>query len=321
MDLYYGNRVRKSIITWRVIPYIVSLLIASTLLLSLLAPYDKPEGGVLGWLLPIAALYAPYTYAANLVVALLWMVARRRFAIPLLALSIIATFNIDRYYNILIIAGLPQSSGGVTITMQNCEGLETIDYQGDIITLQRFKGEIDLEKYNQHRYGELFTLSRYPIAGRDSLDNMAQITDLIYRGDTIRIINAQLQRSLITDSEYDDEQMSLWFREYGERSSLRALEAERIDSLVRYSPYKVIVTVAMEDVAQSYTYNILTENLTDSYMDNKYLHSQHNNYIRGREQHRLGYIFTSDGIEPLNYSDSESESDHRKITLYAKIKR
>ncbi len=339
MELYYGDRVKRKWSGWWLLLYLLSTLVAASLLLSLLAPYIKAEDGWMLWLLPLAGLYAPYIYLLTSIIALIWLIARQWFCIPLLLVMACASLNIDKYYNNPLV-NVESVERGVVITTLNCSEVQSSDsllttiarYRTDIITLQSVDSqsieqllsvnkESSLNRYNLHSHAGLLTMSRYPIVNRDSLDYIAQITDIIFRGDTLRIVNAQLQRSLLTQKEYDDERFALWVGEYGERARERSIHSERIDSLVSASPYRLILTVAMEDVAQSYTYNTLTNNLGDSYCRSEYISSANNNYTRGREQHRLEYIMYSDGLEPTRYTDQECGSHHRAVAVRLRVSR
>ena len=190
--------------------------------------------------------------------------------------------------------------------------------------LKSLDGDSSLNAYTQSRLGELVIMSRYPIVAQDSIWSdesgiVAQVADVIISRDTVRFINAQLTQSLLTQRQYDDERRQLWFAEYGVRAELRSREATIIDSAVMSSPHRVIMAVAMEDVASSYTYHQITNSLEDAFVGSG--NPIADNYIIGRERYRLEYIMVSEGVERRRYHvrDFDEWSAHQMVEVDFKL--
>ncbi len=312
-------------------------------MLVIAATYVAPEGG---WFFPVISLFAPYIYMVTFALALWWLAIRRwQIAFMLFIVIGIASMWLNGYYNVALLNRFDvQSTRGifrvVSFNATNDTGLrrhadsvaQYLSVSGaQIVALQRVDDEVatklegsrSLAAFEQYRLGEMMILSRYDILNRDSIwversGSIAQIADVVVSKDTLRIINAQLTQSLLTQREYDDERRSLWMDEYGVRAEQRAAEAEVIDSVAVASPYRVILAVAMEDVASSYTYNRIASNLHDTFVGSGNVSA--NNYL-GRHKQRLEYILISDRVacSAFYVNDYINWSPHQMVSVDLKI--
>ncbi len=163
------------------------------------------------------------------------------------------------------------------------------------------------------------------IAFKESL-NGCIFTDLVIRGDTIRIYNCHLQ-SVRLRKDYNDLLDSLIFN-YSEKQldelkevSVRMRQAyiqraEQVDILARHinaSPYPVIVCGDFNDTPVSYAYKKISKDLKDAFViaGNGIGHSFRGNlpYVR------IDYILCGDPFKIIDYNTEKVRwSDHYPVT-------
>lgn len=139
---------------------------------------------------------------------------------------------------------------------------------------------------NQSRriYSGLATFSRYPIVKKEKIQyksehNVSIFSDIVYLGDTIRVLNNHLESNRLNPQERDiakllddgtsrDEIVShslLLQSKLGAAMKIRARQAEAIRYTISRTKHHVIVAGDFNDVPQSYTYRIISSGLTDAY--------------------------------------------------------
>jgi endonuclease/exonuclease/phosphatase family metal-dependent hydrolase len=174
------------------------------------------------------------------------------------------------------------------------------------------------------------TFSRYPIIHKDFIKfkeslNGSMYSDIIFRGDTIRIYNCHLQ-SIRLRKDYNDLVDSLIFN-YSEKQldELKDVttrmkqayiqRADQVDQLAKHtstSPYPFIICGDFNDTPVSYTYNKLSKNLKDAFIE---AGSGVGNTYRGNLPYvRIDYVFYSPAFTAHHYHTERNKlSDHYPV--------
>jgi len=171
------------------------------------------------------------------------------------------------------------------------------------------------------------TFSKYPIVKKKMIDfkeslNGAISSDIIIRNDTIRIFNCHLQ-SIRLRNDYNDLLDNLLFNYSDEKlDELKDLSvrmrqayiqrADQVDTLAVYissSPFPVIVCGDFNDTPVSYTYEKLTRNLKDAFIQSG---SGIGNTFRGNFPYvRIDYVLYSEPFRSHHYhTERVNWSDH-----------
>lgn len=221
----------------------------------------------------------------------------------------------------------------------------------DIICLQEFPREAQgikavdtlLEgRFEKYYYAEAVeggeyvvrTYSRYPIIRQGSVAGegrgTSQWCDIVYNQyDTIRIFNNHLYTMSITpdDTEniargkilQDGDRMRSIVNRIADNSSIRASHVDTLRYIMDNTPYRHIVCGDFNDTPMSYVYNLLSENLYDTFVERGNGYGYTFRPMRGML--RIDYILRSEGLESLGYSADESAtlSDHLPVVARLKI--
>ncbi len=237
MDYYdsgYKTIGKKRALLWiitRYIFFVVSVVAALTLALTLLAPIVSPEV----WRgFSILGLIAPFIYITNFVVAMVLVIRLKwRFAIPIIILLLLGSGNISRFAKMNINKQYNTSNyrGTVKVMSYNLRSHVRDDKQwssGDIanyldyvapdifcaqeLRSQKFEENLPskFKNYNRATYCELGIYTRYPIIQRSQeqppLGVKGEISysmwvDVKIGGDTLRIFNFHLTSTMISDDD------------------------------------------------------------------------------------------------------------------------
>ena len=184
-------------------------------------------------------------------------------------------------------------------------------------------------KNSNTNYG-IATYSKYPIINRGTISfentsNMSIYTDVIIKKDTVRVFNNHLQSirfnknnySFINNSKNLDEKTKI--REVKdiiirlrEAFIKRATQAEILSIHIKRSPYPVIVCGDFNDTPVSYTYNKLTRNLNDAFIESG---SGIGNTFRGNFPYvRIDYVLYSEPFRSHHYhTEKVNWSDHYPV--------
>jgi vancomycin resistance protein VanJ len=171
------------------------------------------------------------------------------------------------------------------------------------------------------------TFSKYPIVRKKMINFNASLngsiySDLVIHDDTIRIYNCHLQ-SIRLRRDYNDLFDSLIFNYSGKHlDELKDISArmrqayiqraEQVDILAKHiqsSPYPVIVCGDFNDTPVSYTYNKLSKNLQDAFIESG---SGIGNTFRGNFPYvRIDYVLYSAPLKLHHYhTEKVNWSDH-----------
>ncbi len=176
------------------------------------------------------------------------------------------------------------------------------------------------------------TFSAFPVVNRGVLyfgnrnGNVCIYTDVNTGHDTLRILNTHLESirfrkedyRFIENIENSDENQAL----LGSRNILKRLrkayrkragEVNQIDSLIRISPYAVVLCGDFNDPPASYTYAVLSHHLKDAFCESG---SGFGETYRGPfPAYRIDYILHDPSIRSFNYRRYNTRhSDHFPVS-------
>lgn len=178
--------------------------------------------------------------------------------------------------------------------------------------------------------------SKYKIVNRGTVKfgkyiHSSIYADIIYRNDTIRVFNNHLQSNNVNTSDVkflsgEGEPLmteNSIFRIFSigkkvaQNSSTRAIQSDSISSVIRRTPYSVIVCGDHNVTPVSYTYNKVRGKLHDAFMERGswygYTYKGFFNLLR------IDYLFHSNKFETISYSSPNILwSDHKPIVVELK---
>ncbi len=233
-DSDYRKTGQKRALLWiitRYLFFIVSIVAAAALVLTLFAPVVSPQR----WSgFSVLGLVAPFVYIANLAVAMVLIIRMKwRFAIPIIILLLLGSGKVSRFVKIDIGKeyGTPNYRGTIKIMSYNLRSHVRDDKQwssGDIahyldsiapdifcaqeLRAQKFEENIPskFKKYNKAILHELGIYTRYPIVaksdnpplkGEKGEISYSMWVDLKIGNDTLRLFNNHLASTTISDED------------------------------------------------------------------------------------------------------------------------
>lgn len=175
------------------------------------------------------------------------------------------------------------------------------------------------------------TFTKYPIIKRGEFrfrgkTNVSIYTDVLINNDTVRIYNIHLESNRLGKEDYifssnaemdiDNKYLSTVkniFNKLKRTYIIRASEVDIISEHIRRSPYPVIVCGDFNDTPVSYTYNKISKNLTDAFINSGTGIGK--TYIGNIPSFRIDYIFHSKKIKSSNFKIPNVKfSDHYPLT-------
>ena len=314
---------------------------------AIICQYISPErSGALSTI----SLGAPIIYLADIVVMFYWVVRWRWYRATIMMVTLLLgfcylsryyKFDIDRDYETTYI----ERRYHKVMTYNVCEGKneELVPYiekhNPDILCLQemntnsenwealvaRYKNTRKFEDKNNN-----YIFSKYRILRSGCVDDLAAMSavwaDLKIKDDTVRVVSLHLQstsirpedtqflenHTYIVDKERESKLKSIVAR-LVENNSLRAVQAEKIALFLKESPHRLIVCGDLNDVPLSYTYNILSRNLNDTFSEcaEGFAYTYNTKY----RLLRIDNIFVSPSVEVISYEvdNRVAYSDHYPV--------
>lgn len=187
---------------------------------------------------------------------------------------------------------------------------------------------------NQYENYGIATFSKYPILNSDKVrfrredSNVCIFTDIKVKDDTIRIYNGHVASIRFQKTDYrfmdelkeGDKELKPVIKDglgVLERLNIaykkRAPQVRDILEDVKWSPYPVVVCGDFNDTPVSYSYGLLSENLTDSFLESGW--GIGNTYIGKMPSFRIDYIFHSPELKSEKYHTLPANiSDHHGIS-------
>lgn len=192
--------------------------------------------------------------------------------------------------------------------------------------------------HNHNHFG-IATFSKYPIINKGKIvfntrsNNICIYTDVLIEKDTVRIYNMHLQSISFSKKDYtfigdlqdnDDakdelENSKSILRRLKRAFVKRAEQAEKISASIKSCPYPVILCGDFNDTPASYSYNLISEDLKDAFVEKGSGFGR--TYAGKFPQFRIDYIFHSKDFKCTQFTRSEETfTDHFPITAYLKAK-
>jgi endonuclease/exonuclease/phosphatase family metal-dependent hydrolase len=189
---------------------------------------------------------------------------------------------------------------------------------------------------NSTNYG-IATYSKYPIVHRGILKfsnsfNACIYSDILAKGDTIRVFNVHLESIRLGSKDYNFMDSLLYdfnSNRFTEAKAIsgrlktayikRAHQVDALEKIVRNSPYPVIICGDFNDTPVSYTYQNVRGDLEDAYMESG--EGIGSTYRGNFPSFRIDYIFHSKGFKAQNYITYPVKySDHYPVSCEFDLK-
>lgn len=290
------------------------------------------------------AVFSPFLIILNTSILIYWSYRKSLLLIiPLIAL-VINYKHISAIFNIQF-KSTPPSSNTITVGSYNVNYFSNSQYSNvpeiaktmvdngvDILAFQEFrptdlynlneiKGEFYLTKhmsvYNEDKEVIGMALfSRYPIIRSTKINfehtgNGAMWADILYKGDTIRVINNHLQ----TTGYYSSYRFGFkhLVKVMGENFLTRSVQAKTIRQLIDTTAYPVIVMGDFNDTPNSFVYNTIKgDDLIDTFSEKG--SGTGGTFRRTMGLLRIDMIFHSPHFETIKFKvGSEKLSDHKPV--------
>lgn len=191
------------------------------------------------------------------------------------------------------------------------------------------------ERYTHARNGRNYfgvaLFSKYPIVNKgyipfeSDVNNFCIYADIKYNGDTIRVYNAHLQSIRFKPEDYafvEDNKNQEKIETGVKRIAVRLKKAfekrqeqvEKIVASIKLSKHPVVLCGDFNDPPVSYTYNVLSEYLKDSFIEAG--SGIGNTYNGAFPSFRIDYILHSEEFKTLDYRTvHEKLSDHYPVVV------
>lgn len=184
---------------------------------------------------------------------------------------------------------------------------------------------------NGKNYFGVAIFSKYPIINKGYVpfendpNNFCIYTDIKAEGDTIRVYNAHLQSIRFKQEDYAFVDQNKNKEELDQGSfriarrlkvalSKRQKQVEKVAASIKDSPYPVILCGDFNDPPVSYTYEMLTDLLNDSFLESG--RGIGNTYNGLFPSFRIDYILHSDKMDAVRYRCLDVQySDHRPVEV------
>jgi endonuclease/exonuclease/phosphatase family metal-dependent hydrolase len=177
----------------------------------------------------------------------------------------------------------------------------------------------------------LAVFSNYPIVNQKKIRSLPEYnhtfiwTDLKVGADTIRVFNIHLQSMHFVKKDYDfietiDQQSAddlssngkSLLRKLRDANFQRAVQVLAVRDEVQKSPYPVILCGDLNDVPNSYTYQVLRKDLRDGFSDKGFGIGRTFQFLAPTL--RVDYIFYSDFLPIQSFRvDKGFQSDHKPL--------
>lgn len=275
--------------------FFVNSLLAAMLLLSYLLPYLQPESFAL---LSVLSLAVPVLIILNFLCFLYWLLKVKKQLMLSLFVLLLGYSYLSSLYKF---SGSKDehSEGELSVLSYNVRlfnlynwidndavASEIVDFvkeeSPDVLSFQEYHPHKDVNfsnyKYNykklagkKTKHGQVI-YSKFPIINSGSIEfpnsaNNAIFTDIVKSEDTIRIYNVHLQSSSIDPNveDLDSEESKARLNQLKKTFKLQQSQAEKVQTHISNSPYKVIVSGDFNNTAYSYVYRIIRGDLNDAF--------------------------------------------------------
>lgn len=160
--------------------------------------------------------------------------------------------------------------------------------------------------------------------------NYTMYADIIYRNDTIRVVNNHLQSNNITNKDLEfisggktEDKNSLFkifsiVNKLTENSKIRVEQAIELERLISDTPYQMIVCGDLNSIPTSYAYRRVRGKLTDSFLEKGFWYGY--TYKGLMKLLRIDYVFHSEKFETVSYESPKIMwSDHNPVIVELRL--
>ena len=311
-------------------------LIAATFVLAtitIMAAFSGNVAPVDSVIMPLLGLAVPVLLIVNLITALCWALARKRWAlIPLHNFGGEITG-----YSCKEIARYMQQEGVDVLCFQ--EFGDNSDFPTDSIrrVLSHWSHALIPSEDSVKGVLPIAVFSRYPLANHRFItyqhsSNCSMMCDVVMGTDTIRLINNHLQTTSVSQKRRK------WERELATDDTRREVQAAKdaagtlhenfmkratqtyvISHYAKTSPYPVLLCGDFNSIPSSYTYHHLRKTLKDGFRTagNGYMYT----YRYAKRMLRIDYIFHSPSLKGIEYYSPDLDlcSDHNPVIMEVEI--
>jgi len=248
----------------------------------------------------------------------------------------VMSYNV-RYFNRYNWNKDPDAAYGMLDVVKN-EDVDVVCFQeflvrkNDGITLDVLKRKLSKMPYSYvNKKGNLAIFSKYKITQSKDIDfSMSHsaagfYSDVKMGREKVRIFNCHLESNRFSKEDYDfinnlkknaEEQNIEGAKGITRRLAYafrkRALQAEKIEKLIKASPYRIVVCGDFNDSPISYSYKKIRGDLHDSFIEKGF--GLGSTYIGDFPSYRIDYIFHSDDLECISFKKVKRKySDHFPI--------
>ncbi|HCV16361.1 MAG TPA: hypothetical protein DF637_08515 [Rikenellaceae bacterium] len=216
--------------------------------------------------------------------------------------------------NLPLIASLITSYNADVVTLQEVQ-------PHPLFSLDEIKREFNKYPYSHIHVGDhleigMALFSKYPIISAEKIKfedsgNGVILADILFRGDTIRIINVHLQTTGLSGIKRINAKNII--NSLGGNLIKRSGQAKYLRELIDKTKYPLIICGDFNDVPQSFTYHtIIGADLTDSFK--KAGSGIGGTFSKTMGLLRIDYIFHSKHFKSMEFKlDKSKFSDHRAI--------
>lgn len=349
---HYGGKDLLRILLDALFTLLIPILLFGTIVV-IVCQYISPERS---GMLSAIAIGAPIIYLIDIIAMFYWIVRWKWWRVVAMTLIVIVGLPyLSRYYKIdirhdygtkyvernftkvmsynILEGRKPGTADSILIHKPDIICLQEINTGSD--TWQRLS-ELYNTTYNPAQNSPVQILSKYRILRYGTIDtlsrNRAIWADLRINRDTVRVINMHLQSTAIRKEDtqflekheyiYDNERKSKLgsiVSRLAENNQRRALQAEHIADFIAQSTLPTIVCGDFNDVPMSYTYNLISRDLNDTFqeMAQGYAYTYDTTY----GLLRIDNIFVTPDIEVVSYEVDMNMrySDHYPVIARLKI--
>ena len=326
--------------------FLFNCLAAIILLFAYLLPYIPPSKFAL---LSVFSLGVPFLIMVNLIFLVYWGLRLKKYFILSLVVLLGGINHVTSIYEISSSEDAIFEDAHLKILSYNVRQFNQFEWtedknipekisafideqDPDLVSMQEYyTGELDIADRFPHKYIKmkekaeefgLAILSKYPIVNSGSLDfssrsnNNAIYADVLIGEDTLRIINVHLQ-SFEVKPNFDNlekQHSKRVFLGMGQTFVRQERQMEIVRSLIRETPYPVVVMGDFNNTAYSYIYRELkSEGLFDAYKEAGNGLGQ--TFDLKIFPLRIDFILASEALEILSFENHlVPYSDHYPIT-------
>lgn len=354
--LIENTKVKKALRSILVILNLVAAIGLVAVYLSVYIPPDK------FWIPGFIGLSYPLLLGINILFILFWLVFCWKYTLISLLTILVGFGAFSRFFQLKGKSAEATDVKVLTYNIRNFQGdygskenhkqnsekiISFLDESNaDIICLQESrlrrndifnleKTVKDLKRIQHYQFassGSTFgsvTMTRFPIVNMGEIrfeksTNISIFTDMLIKGDTVRVYNLHLQSYHIDPKNYailesvdiQEEKNREVYRQVAGLMKhafvMRAAQAREIRKHIDESPYPVIVCGDFNDTSTSYSYYTIKNGLVDAFVNSG--HGVGRTYVGQMPSFRIDYILHSKLLKSYNFETLDFKySDHLPI--------